>query len=113
MAKAQAKITQADINRIIRKECEAAVKAMGGISVAEIEQYRRSGHCEICKRPNGGRLLCRDHHHVSKKFRGLLCIRCNLALGLIKDIPETCEAMAEYLRRRFPPRDKDMINFES
>jgi hypothetical protein len=38
-----------------------------------------------------------DHNHTTGKVRGLLCNRCNLALGLIRDSPETGRAMVKYL----------------
>jgi hypothetical protein len=39
-----------------------------------------------------------DHDHNTNSPRGILCSRCNLAVGLLKDNPETCNSAAEYLR---------------
>lgn len=40
-----------------------------------------------------------DHCHESHKIRGLLCAKCNMAVGLIRNSPELAEKMASYLRR--------------
>lgn len=38
-----------------------------------------------------------DHDHGTGKPRAALCTRCNTAVGLLKDNPETAWKMAEYL----------------
>lgn len=38
-----------------------------------------------------------DHCHVSGRVRGLLCHRCNTALGLFRDDPEVLKRAIEYL----------------
>lgn len=38
-----------------------------------------------------------DHCHKTGKIRGLLCSKCNHALGLVKDKIEVLERMKEYL----------------
>lgn len=40
-----------------------------------------------------------DHCHKSGKVRGLLCGRCNRALGGFRDSPKILERAREYLRR--------------
>jgi Recombination endonuclease VII. len=40
-----------------------------------------------------------DHDHVTNKVRGLLCHRCNTALGLLQDNPEIISNLLEYLIR--------------
>src|SRR5262249_22780708 len=97
MARAKSDITKKEIEKEMRAACAAAVKKLGPKTSAEIEAYRKTGVCAICERRPRKGLLCRDHHHRSGNFRGLLCVPCNLALGLIKDEPETAEAMAKYL----------------
>lgn len=61
----------------------------------------QDGLCAICRGgPNGaGKRLHVDHCHDSKKIRGLLCAKCNTAIGLLDDDPERAEAVAAYLRR--------------
>lgn len=51
-----------------------------------------------------------DHDHTSGEFRGILCGRCNVALGQLWDTPELCEAAADYLRD--PPGLKGLTDSE-
>ncbi len=63
--------------------------------------------CAICKevpeqRKGGGRAmpsirLFIDHCHETSKVRGLLCHRCNLGLGLMRDNIQYLRAAANYL----------------
>lgn len=61
-----------------------------------------SGHCAICGVAEGecSRRLCMDHCHVTGKFRGWICLRCNSALSLAGDLPELLDCMASHLRER-------------
>lgn len=62
-------------------------------------QYGDGGEgksCEICGSTNR---ICFDHDHNSGKFRGWLCNSCNVALGLVRDNPETLLKMIEYLKK--------------
>lgn len=38
-----------------------------------------------------------DHDHVTGKIRGIVCNTCNVALGMIRDNPETARKLATYL----------------
>jgi hypothetical protein len=40
-----------------------------------------------------------DHDHATGKIRGLLCARCNMAIGLFKDNPVFLRSAIEYLER--------------
>lgn len=57
---------------------------------------KRPEQCEIC-----GSLgkICFDHDHITNKFRGWICLRCNVALGMVKDNSETLMALADYIKR--------------
>lgn len=74
----------------------------------------QEGKCAICKisgedakRPGKPRLpgkgsgLCVDHDHVTGKIRGLLCNRCNLAVGFFDKNPDLFDLAIEYLRCSF------------
>lgn len=55
-----------------------------GISLQEFEEMVKvqGGLCKICGEPPiKGRALHVDHDHKTGKVRGLLCFRCNGALG--------------------------------
>jgi hypothetical protein len=57
----------------------------------------QGGVCKICKtKPE--RVLAVDHDSKTKEIRGLLCRRCNSAIGLFDHDPEKLEAAAEYIR---------------
>lgn len=53
------------------------------------------GRCPICGRP--ARKPCVDHK--GKKFRGIICSRCNVGLGCARDSIKVLKAMISYLRR--------------
>lgn len=59
--------------------------------------------CDICKRPetatrNGVvRLLNKDHDHQTGEWRGLLCTRCNQAIGMFADNVHIMRAAIDYL----------------
>lgn len=42
---------------------------------------------------------CVDHDHRSRKVRGLLCRRCNIAIGFFDHSPARMRAAAEYIER--------------
>lgn len=59
----------------------------------------QSGCCATCGLALAYCLnVCVDHCHKSGVVRGILCGRCNKALGLLDDSPETLKNMIEYLR---------------
>jgi len=75
-----------------------SLKFRYGISLREYELRLalQNGACAICrKKPKG--LLCVDHCHLTGKVRGLLCSKCNSALGFYGDDPKLAQAGADYL----------------
>lgn len=76
-----------------------------------LEDYNKiyeaqGGVCAICRRPEvsrGGRKgnspmsLSVDHHHESGVVRGLLCNKCNHAIGLLREDRTILQAAIEYL----------------
>lgn len=56
--------------------------------------------CQICGAmktgPHG--TLQIDHDHATGKFRGILCVGCNRAIGFLQDSAERADAVANYLR---------------
>lgn len=61
----------------------------------------QAGVCRICHAdsPGAKRGWNVDHDHVTGGVRGILCHRCNAALGLLDDNPERADECAAYLRR--------------
>ena len=73
-------------------------KRVYGISLEDYDVMfeRQGGACAICKRT--GVTLCVDHCHLTGEVRGLLCIRCNSAIGFCSDDPALLQAAAAYLQ---------------
>jgi Recombination endonuclease VII len=76
-----------------------------GLTVEEFDRLSEQG-CVVCGFPHGGltkdgleKRLHIDHDHKTGDFRGLLCTRCNTALGLAEDDPDRLIALAMYLER--------------
>lgn len=55
--------------------------------------------CAICREKPGDLPLHVDHDHATGAIRGLLCVRCNNALGLFKESHDLFAAAADYLER--------------
>ena len=70
-----------------------------------LEQYERmlasqGGGCAVCGGPPNGRGAFHvDHDHESGTVRGLLCHKCNTALGLVDESLERLEKLSTYLAR--------------
>jgi hypothetical protein len=74
-----------------------------GLSVEEYEHMLRQqgGVCAICGTAGYDKrqkYLCVDHDHATGAIRGLLCGRCNFAVGFFCDNPEFAGKMIEYLQ---------------
>lgn len=60
----------------------------------------QNNRCAICFREEKkGKALAADHDHQSGRIRGLLCYKCNLAIGLLGDDPEIVLQASVYLRK--------------
>ncbi len=66
----------------------------------------QNGVCAIClgnetiERVKGGyKDLAIDHCHKTGKVRGLLCNKCNYAIGYLKDNPKNAQRAMEYLEK--------------
>lgn len=68
---------------------------------------KQHGVCAICLKPestvhgNSKKVqpLSIDHIHASGKVRGLLCSKCNTAVGLLDDSIERAQALIQYLEK--------------
>lgn len=54
--------------------------------------------CAICLKKSSKRLSV-DHDHITKKVRGLLCTKCNFAVGLFGDNIRILNRAIRYLRK--------------
>lgn len=88
-------------------EREYQLKTKYGITLQAYDEMLKAqgGCCGICGLPEeykdrSGNIaqLCVDHCHTTNKVRKLLCKRCNMALGLMRDNPELLDVAANYIR---------------
>lgn len=80
------------------------LKKLYGLSVDEYEQmYKEAdGKCQVCgiSEQSLNKRLAVDHCHITKKVRGLLCQKCNTALGQLNDNLEIISSLYSYLKER-------------
>ena len=71
--------------------------------LTEAEWYRlyekQEGRCAICRAAEPINVLNVDHDHETDEVRGLLCGRCNKALGYLDDRPDLLVRAQRYLER--------------
>jgi hypothetical protein len=76
-----------------------------GLNRFQVEAVRAPRCCAICGTTEnpGGRsragVFHIDHDHETGRVRGLLCSRCNTALGYMDDDPTKLRDAADYLER--------------
>jgi hypothetical protein len=70
-----------------------------GLSAEDYRQMleRQGGLCAICLQAPHGYALHIDHCHATGRVRGLLCRKCNMAIGLFADNPDRLQRAIEYL----------------
>ena len=84
-----------------RNQAPKHLRRRYGLSIEAYNQAHaaQGGACLVCGSPEGRRRLSVDHDHLTGAFRGLLCQRCNMAIGLLRDEPRILRSAAEYLER--------------
>jgi len=80
------------------------LKRAYGITVTDYERILReqNGRCAICRTdaPMGpGKILAVDHDHANGRVRGLLCGKCNMAIGLFGESTTRLRQAIAYLGR--------------
>lgn len=83
------------------------LKTIYGMTIEEYEKmlFDQDGKCAICREPEKMRKspnstpfrMSVDHCHSGGQIRGLLCNRCNRALGLLGDDVNILRAAISYL----------------
>ena len=83
-------------DRVKETQKYAQIKNLYGLTRYEYEQLLEDYlyKCAICDKENK---LTIDHCHASNKIRGILCNKCNAALGMVNDSLEILKAMIAYL----------------
>jgi len=82
---------------------EANLVSRYGITLADYDALLQAqdGGCATCgEAPPDSGYLCIDHNHDTGQVRGLLCPRCNTALGFAGDSPAILRKMADYLEEQ-------------
>jgi len=83
------------------KDAKPHLKAIYGITLEEYSLMfeKQEGCCSGCKKHRSTLKsdLCVDHCHTTGKVRGLLCAKCNTALGMIEDNTNTLLNLITYL----------------
>lgn len=86
------------------RKYKSEIKLKYGLSPEDYDRMlvSQGGACSICKcAPSPGTVrrqrLHVDHDHATGKVRGLLCINCNRALGLLRDDVDIASNAAMYL----------------
>ena len=103
-------IQQTKKNKQDRKNLNNLLKKRYNITLEKYFElfYLQNGLCAICGKPETTvyknsclqSRLCIDHDHNTKKIRGLLCSKCNTALGHFKDDIEIIEKAILYLKKQ-------------
>ena len=90
-------------------ELKSLKKSLQAINLS-LEKYFQmleecNNKCMICKkdeiktRQGNKTRLCIDHCHTSGKIRGLLCHKCNAALGMFEDNTDSIQEALNYLNK--------------
>lgn len=86
------------------KEIERHLMSHYGITTDEYnDMFRKQlGRCAICgaHQSECKRALSVDHDHETGKVRGLLCQKCNTAIGLLGDNAELTRRATLYLEKQ-------------
>lgn len=89
-AKWPAHWTSTDIGRFKRfkvtpEDVQATLAKQGGCAVCRVVEPRGKNHWHV------------DHDHNTGRVRGVLCLTCNIAVGMLHDDPVRARAAADYL----------------
>jgi len=99
---------QKNKEKISQKKREKDLKRNYDFTVQEYNLLLRKqkGKCNICGSTDPGKnrkYFPVDHCHLTGKVRGLLCNKCNCALGLLNDDLKMLEKATNYLKKHYDP----------
>lgn len=95
-ASAQALVRYRRTRTIVSEKNRMKKYGLGAQDIAAMLSAQR-WECPICRAELTGQSACVDHDHNTGRIRGLLCRRCNIAIGLLDDRVGACEAAIRYL----------------
>lgn len=86
---------------------ERKLKAVYGLGLKEYDSLlaAQDGVCKICEnsetRVNRGKViqLSVDHDHITGHIRGLLCHKCNVAIGFFGESSDLIRQAADYVEK--------------
>lgn len=96
---------RANKDRFSATQRRSALKRKYRLTEEDVAQLLadQGGSCAICgSMPESNATLHVDHCHATGRVRGLLCNKCNRALGYFRDSPQTLLRAAAYLRASTP-----------
>ncbi len=76
------------------------LKKLYGLTIEDFDDMlvEQKGACRVCAGPSLGRGVYHvDHDHETGRIRGLLCHKCNVALGMVRDSTDHLKALITYL----------------
>lgn len=82
------------------------LKMKFGMTIEAYESLlaRQQGVCAVCQNPcSSGRRLAVDHDHRTGAVRGLLCGKCNTAIGAFRDDPALLLRASQYVQSARQP----------
>jgi hypothetical protein len=90
---------------IARQNRNSRLKTTFGITPEDYEKLsqKQNNQCLICKKDYGNnknKYLSIDHNHDTGEIRGLLCQKCNSAIGLLNEDIELVKRTLLYLERK-------------
>jgi hypothetical protein len=93
------RVKKIDRKMHIKKQCKNM-----GITEDDLKKALtlQGGQCAVCQSVevnlNGGYRIHMDHCHKTQRFRGILCQKCNVMLGMAEDNPERLIRAADYIK---------------
>lgn len=95
-------------DKALRIRRNGNLKRTYGITLEQYEQMLtdQGGNCAICLKPETGKTqygvksLAVDHCHKTGKIRGLLCEKCNRAIGQLHDDVDVLRRAIDYIQGR-------------
>ena len=78
-------------------DCRKHLRKKYGMTPDQVLKMKQEQNytCPICSRCTEDLVI--DHNHRTNKFRGVICRKCNCAIGLLYDNSELCRMAAKYL----------------